>query len=43
MLCDGHHDQAITVGVALSPAEDAFAVLPQHLEATISTSVEPRG
>ena len=37
MLCDGHHDQdgdPITVGVALSPAEDAFAVLPQHLEAT---------
>jgi hypothetical protein len=46
MLRDGHHDQdgdLITVGVALSPAEDAFAVLPQHLKAAISTSVEPRG
>jgi len=33
----------MTVGMALSSAEDAFAVLPQDLEATDSTSAEPRG
>jgi hypothetical protein len=46
MLCDGHHDQdgaPITVGLALSPAEDAFAILPQNPEVILSTSGEPRG
>jgi hypothetical protein len=46
MLRGGKHDQhggRITVGVALSSAEDAFTILPQDLEATISTSAEPRG
>jgi hypothetical protein len=39
----GQHGGQITVGVALSSAEDALAVLPQDPEAPISTSVEPRG
>jgi hypothetical protein len=39
----GQHGGPITVGVALSSAEDAFAVLPQDLEFTNSTSAEPRG
>ena len=46
MLRGGQHDQhggRITLGVALSPAEDAFTVLPQDLEATISAGAEPRG
>ena len=37
----GQHGGPITVGV--SSAEDAFTVLPQDLEATTSTSAEPRG
>jgi hypothetical protein len=46
MLRGGKHDQhggRITVGVALSPAEDAFAVLPQDLETAIPANVDPRG
>ena len=46
MLRGGQHGQRgcpTTVGVALSSTEDEFAVLPQDLEATISTSAEPRG
>jgi hypothetical protein len=46
MLRGGKHDQhgsPIRVGAALFSAEDALAVLPQHLQATISTSVEPGG
>jgi hypothetical protein len=46
MLRGGQHDQdggPMTADVALSPAEDAFAVLPQDLKATISTSAEPSG
>jgi hypothetical protein len=39
----GQHGGPITVGVALTSAEDAFAVLPQNLEPTISISAEPRG
>jgi hypothetical protein len=39
----GQHGSPITVGVAVSSAEDAFAVLPQDLEAAISTNAEPRG
>jgi hypothetical protein len=44
MLRGGEHDQygsPIKVSVALFSAEDAFAVLPQDLEATIFTSPEP--
>src|SRR5689334_18961208 len=46
MLRGWQHDQhgrPMTVDVAFSSAEDAFTVLPQDLEATISTSAEPRG
>jgi hypothetical protein len=39
----GQHRGPITVDVALSSAEDAFAVLPQDLEAAIAISAEPRG
>jgi len=45
MVRDGQHDQdggPITASVALSFAEDAFAVVPQGLEDTISTSAEPK-
>jgi hypothetical protein len=46
MLRSGHHGQhggPITVGVPLSSAEDAFALLPQNLETSLSTGAEPRG
>src|SRR5216683_3025531 len=39
----GQHGGPITVDVALASAEDAFAVLPQDLEAANSTSAGPRG
>jgi hypothetical protein len=40
----GQHGAAVAVGVqAPSPAEDAFAVLPQDLEAVLSASAEPKG
>jgi hypothetical protein len=39
----GEHGGAITIGVALASAEDAFAVLPQDLEAANSTNAQPRG
>jgi hypothetical protein len=39
----GQDGGPLTVGIALSPAEDAFVVLPQDLEATNSTSAERRG
>jgi hypothetical protein len=32
----------MTVGASLSSAEDAFVVLPQDLEPTISIGAEPR-
>ncbi len=38
----GQHGGAMTVGVAFSSAEDAFAVLPQDLEPTLSIRAEPR-
>jgi hypothetical protein len=44
MLRGGQHNQRgdrITVDVALSPTEDAFAILPQNLQVTISTSAGP--
>jgi hypothetical protein len=45
MLCRGQHGQhrgAMTVGASLSSAEDAFAILPQNLEAANSTGAQPR-
>jgi hypothetical protein len=36
------HGGPLTVGLALSPAEDAFAVLPQDLEPTITISAKPK-
>jgi hypothetical protein len=44
MLRGRQHNQRgdrITVDVALSPTEDAFAILPQNLQVTISTSAGP--
>jgi hypothetical protein len=34
MLCSRHHSQhgAVSVGVVIDPAEDAFAILQQDLE-----------
>ena len=47
MLRGGQHDQhgaAVAVGAQMpSSAEDAFAVLPQDLEAVISLSADPEG
>src|SRR5882672_12062329 len=39
---DGQHRVAVA-GFTRSSAEDPFAVVPQHLEATVRTSAEPRG
>jgi hypothetical protein len=41
---DGQHSGPIAVGAqARSSAEDAFAVLPQDMEAVIYLSAEPTG
>jgi hypothetical protein len=46
VLCGRKHDQnsaPVAVGaITRSSAEDAFAVLPQHLEATILVKPQPR-
>src|SRR5579863_6735561 len=42
MLSNREHGQSRKL-VALSSAENAFAVTPQDLEVAISTSAEPRG
>jgi hypothetical protein len=39
----GQHGHAIAVGVALSSAEDAPAVLPQDLQAVIAMGAKSRG
>jgi hypothetical protein len=39
----GQHGGTMTVGVAFSSTEDAFAVLPQDPEAANSISAQPRG